>query len=255
MKFVIMEVDMKKTSFYAISFLLAGSLFNSLSALPFNSELTQKEKEKLEAGEVLIRNIDYPKYMCLKNTSEATQKIIDTILETKPNYLAEVIQIKPYEGNENLPQTIRSALENIQDYAGIPYWSEHHQRYWDLYSSSKVLSRKQEGIKTLLDTELYMEPFGEIYSPIVIEEKNPQEEGGYIFYTQTNTNNLKFEGITCVRSYCMKSAIILFRDGDNWVLYGAGGVKAPRVPFLTPRIETSFINRIKTFCNFIFTKI
>ena len=252
---------MKKILFIFSIFSISLSVF----ALPFNSELKNDEKKKLEAGEVLIRNIDYPKYMCLKEQNEACKKIIKSINETKPNYLAEVIQIKPYKGNEDLPKKIRSALENIQDYAGIPYWSEHHQRYWDLYSSSEILSRKEDGNKTWLDTKLYMEPFGDIFSPIYIEEEpfslsnagknSGEDDKGYIFYTQTNTNNLKFEGITCVKSYCMKSAIILFREGDNWILYGAGGVKAPRVPFLTPRIETSFINRIKTFCNFIFTKI
>jgi hypothetical protein len=53
----------------------------------------------------------------------------------------------------------------------------------------------------------------------------------------------------------MKSVILLFRHEDNWILYGVGGVKALKVSFLEKRIETSFINRIKTFCNFVFTKI
>ena len=95
-----------------------------------------------------------------------------------------------------------------------------------------------------------MEPFGTIYSPIEIEQTED-----YLFYQSTNTNDLKVEGITCVRKYNMKSVIILIKDGENWILYGVGGVKAPRIPFLTQRIEVSFINRIKTFCNYIFTKI
>ena len=52
----------------------------------------------------------------------------------------------------------------------------------------------------------------------------------------------------------MKICILLIRDGDNWILYGIGGVNAPRVPFFTERIQTSFINRINTFCSFIFKK-
>ena len=254
---------MKRKIIFILAFFITSSFFY---ALPFNSELKKSEKEILEKGEVLIRNIDYPKYMCLKEDNEACKKLLKSINETNPNYLAEVIQIKPYQGNEDLPQKIRNALENIQDYAGIPYWSERHQRYWDLYSSSEVLSQKTEGEKTFLETRLYMEPFGDIFCPIYIEEipfseKDENSENvekkseGYIFYTQTNSNKLTYEGFTCVKPYAMKSAIILFREGDKWILYGAGGVKAPRVPFLTARIETSFINRIKTFCNFIFTKI
>ena len=49
--------------------------------------------------------------------------------------------------------------------------------------------------------------------------------------------------------------ILLFKDEDNWILYGIGGVNAPKIPFFSERIEVSFINRIKTFCNFIFTKL
>lgn len=237
---------MKKILFFA--FMLSSA---AVFSLPFNSKLNDEEKSVLENGEVLIRNIDYPKNMCLEGQSEGIKKLYETINGTKPNYLAEVIQIKPYKGNENLPEKIRDALENIQEYAGIPYWSERHKRYWDLYSSAEVLSRKEvSDERTEIEAELFMEPFGTIYCPISIEQNDE-----YLLYIQTNSNNLKFEGITCVKAYNMKSTILLFRDGENWILYGAGGVKAPRVPFLTSRIETSFINRIKTFCNFIFTKL
>jgi hypothetical protein len=36
-------------------------------ASPFNQKLTDEEKIKLEKGEVLIRNIAYPKNICLKS--------------------------------------------------------------------------------------------------------------------------------------------------------------------------------------------
>ena len=189
--------------------------------------------------------------MCLEGTNPGIDKLYESIYQTKPNYLAEVIQIKPYEGNEDLPEKIRFALENIQDYAGIPYWSERNQTFYNLYDVAEVKDRKEITPEiTEISSYLYMLPFGDLYCPITIEQNDD-----FLFYTQTNSNNLKFEGITCVKQYCMKSAILLFRDGDNWILYGAGGVKAPRVPFLTNRIETSFINRTKTFCNFIFTKL
>lgn len=230
---------------------IALGLCSTAFSLPFNQKLSQNEVEKLQNGEVVIRNIDYPKNMCLQGQSAGIQKLISSIKETKPNYLAEIIQIKPVEGNENLPETIRAALENIQDYAGIPYWSVRHQRYWDLYETAEVKSRKDiSETETSIEAELFMEPFGTINQPIYIEQTED-----YLFYTSTNSNNLKWDGITVVKPYCMKSAILLFKDGDNWILYGTGGVRAPRVPFLTPRVETSFINRIKTFCNFIFTKM
>ena len=76
-----------------------------------------------------------------------------------------------------------------------------------------------------------------------------------ILYTSVNTNKLRYlDKFDCIWPKKMKICILLLRDGDNWVLYGIGGVNAPRVPFFTERIQTSFINRINTFCTFIFQK-
>ena len=47
----------------------------------------------------------------------------------------------------------------------------------------------------------------------------------------------------------MKSFIVVFRNGDKWVLYGIGAVKAPTIIGIKSRIETSFMNRIKAFCS------
>lgn len=220
-------------------------------SLPFNSLLSQKEKDDLLNGQVLIRNIDKYKNMCIEGSNPGIQKLREIVDEQNPNYLAEVIQVKPYEGNENLQEVVRSALENISDYAGIPYWSERHQRYWDLYSSAVVVGSSQINETTKqINADLYMEPFGLIHSPILIEQTED-----FLLYNTTNNNNLKIEGFTVVKKQNMKSLILLFRYEDKWILYGVGGVKALKVSFLEQRIETSFINRIKTFCNFIFTKI
>lgn len=223
----------------------------NIFSLPFNSLLSETEKQELMEGKVLIRNIDKYKNMCIEGSNSGIVKLREIVKEQDPNYLAEVIQIKPYEGNENLQEVIRSALENISDYAGIPYWSERHQRYWDLYSSAVVVGSFQVNETTKqINADLYMEPFGLIHSPILIEQTDD-----YLLYNTTNNNNLKFEGFTVVKKQNMKSVILLFRHEDNWILYGVGGVKALKVSFLEKRIETSFINRIKTFCNFVFTKI
>ena len=220
-------------------------------SLPFNSLLSQKEKDDLLNGQVLIRNIDKYKNMCIEGSNPGIQKLREIVDEQNPNYLAEVIQVKPYEGNENLQEVVRSALENISDYAGIPYWSERHQRYCDLYSSAVVVGSSQINETTKqINADLYMEPFGLIHSPILIEQTED-----FLLYNTTNNNNLKIEGFTVVKKQNMKSLILLFRYEDKWILYGVGGVKALKVSFLEQRIETSFINRIKTFCNFIFTKI
>lgn len=220
-------------------------------ASPFNEKLTADENAKLKKGEVVIKNIDYQKYMCLNpDTDETCAKIVQEVKDFNPKYLAEIIQVKPYKGNEDLPERMAKLLKNVGDYAGIPYWSERHERYWDLYSSAKIVSQKKEGNKTLLKADLEMEPFGLVQEDIVCEQKDNS-----LFYSAVNTNVLKYEGFTCVSKGKLKVFIYCVHIDDNWYIYGVGGVNAPHLPFLTDRIRTSFINRIKTFCNYIFTKI
>ena len=113
------------------------------------------------------------------------------------------------------------------------------------------LSPKTEiGSKKVIKADLIMEPFD-----LVNEEIEISKDVDSILYMAVNTNKLRYlDKFDCVWPYKMKISILLFRDGDNWVLYGIGGVNAPRVPFFTERIQTSFINRINTFCSFIFEK-
>jgi len=243
---------MKKT--VSISFFVAVLCAFSASALPFNDKLSKAELADLESGKVIVRNISRASNMCLEASSESAQKIIRDINDLNPSYLAEVIQVRPYAGNEDLPARLEDALMNISDYVGIPYYSEHNKTYYDLYSSAIIKDDfiEDDGLTRKVKADLTMEPFGLIETSISIS-------GGddFVYYVSTNDNTLIRQDmkIKCVKPNNMKSAILLFRDGDNWILYGAGGVKAMKIIFLEKRIETSFINRIKTFCNFIFEKL
>ncbi|MCQ2589708.1 MAG: hypothetical protein MJ179_04715 [Treponema sp.] len=235
--------------FTIISFMAIAT--TNLFGNPFNSKLTASEQEKLDKGEVVIKNIDYAKNMCLNGAEdEICAKIVKNVKDFNPKYLAEIIQVKDYKGNENLPQKMAEILNNIDDYAGIPYWSERNERYYDLYSSAEIVSQKKEENKTYINANLVMEPFGSVQESIVCETGKD-----YLLYTAENTNNLKYEGITCVGKNKLKVYIYCVHKDDKWIIYGIGGVNAPHMPFLTERIRTSFINRIKTFCSFVFTKI
>lgn len=222
------------------------------TALPFNSKLSESDRATLENGEVLIKSIDKFKNAAIEGENPGIARIREEIKALDPNYLAEIIQIRPYEGNEDLMQKMREVIEDIPGYAGIQYWSVQHERYWDLYKSAVIVGQQKISDTAIqYNADLYMQPFGTIHSPILIEQTDD-----YLFYVSTNTNDLKFEGkMTCVKKNNMKSAILLFRDGDNWILYGLGGCKALKIAMFQERIERSFINRIKTFCNYVFTKI
>ena len=94
---------MNKKFFFLIS-IFVFSLF-SVWSLPFNEKLTDEEKTIIDSGQVFIKNIKFHKNMSLnRGNTILGDKLIDEIHDLNPKYLAEVIQIKPYIGNEDLPQ-------------------------------------------------------------------------------------------------------------------------------------------------------
>ena len=243
---------MKKIHFSALCVFVLTIFTLHSETLPFDGSLSQKEIDDLNEGKILVRTIDKYKNMSIRSSDKGAEKLLAEIKDLNPNYLAEVIQIKPYKGNEDLIRRFRAALEDIPSYAGIQYWSVQHERFYDLYSTATVVGKSEPAANTVqYNADLEMEPFGVIHTPITIEET-----GDYLLYHSTNNNTLKFEGkFNCVNKRCMKSAVVVFRDGDNWILYGAGGVRALRIPLIEKRVETSLINRIKTFYNFIYEKL
>ncbi len=234
-----------------LSVFISISLLFSVIADPFNNKLNANERNTISNGEILIKNINYEKFMCLKKgDSSLGDKLISEIHELNPKYLAEIIQIKPYKGNEDLPQRLEALLNNVPEYAGIPYYSERNDEWYNLYDSAEIIETVERSDGKSLKADLMMEPFD-----LVKEDIELTRADSSILYTAVNTNKLRYlDKFDCVWPRKMKICILLLRDGDNWILYGIGGVNAPRVPFFTERIQTSFINRINTFCSFIFKK-
>lgn len=223
-----------------------------LFANPFNSKLTDTEKQKLDNGEILIKKINYSRNMCLENgVNDLSDTVIKKFKDLSPKYLAEIIQIKPIKGNEDLPERLAKLLYNVPNYAGIPYYSERAEAWYDLYSSATITEEKGDERFKELWADIEMTPFGIIKQYITIQVENDA-----ILYDSINLNKLRYyDDFDCVWPKKLKLDILLFKDGENWILYGIGGVNAPRIPFFTERIDTSFINRIKTFCNYIFEKL
>ncbi|WP_062328127.1 DUF6675 family protein [Treponema endosymbiont of Eucomonympha sp.] len=230
-----------------------------LAAEVFNQNLPADEREKLAAGEVLIRNIGKAQNMSLNPANEAAERALGVVAKLNPNYLVEIIQLRPYD--ETLIAKMRGILTDVPAYKGIPYFSESSQTYYELYSRADVLSKHERaengGVLTDISAELYMKPFTVIAAHIVI-----QTGGDTLFYQYENTNSIRTDGssvitdnISLVRANHMQSLILVFRQDDSLILYGIGGVHAPSVPFTRKRVETSFLNRIKTFCQYVYEKI
>ncbi len=241
---------MKKTK-YVLSLILGTMLLlNPLCAGQlFNENLTNEELAMLSEGKTVIKKASYKK-MCLNASNELSDRLIKKVKDKKPAYFAEVIKEFPYEGHENLQERFYEMLNDVESYTGIPYWSEKHQKYYDLYYAIKVYSREQKENSVQIKANLDV-GFDEIDSTINMEKTESS-----LFYETVNDETVSyFDKFDCVDSGNLISTIILFRDGDKWICYGVGVVDAPSIFFLRSRIETSFLNRIKTFCSYFFDKI
>ena len=84
------------------TFLLLLICAIGLNAQLFNDKLTADEQQKLANGELIIRNIGKVKNISVNKDNPTVERAISTMERLKPAYLAEIIQITPYSGNENL---------------------------------------------------------------------------------------------------------------------------------------------------------
>ena len=230
--------------------LFATAALPVFSQALFNSNLTATESQKLANGEILIRNIGKAKNVCLNPVTAQAAHLIGSVTKLKPSYLAEVIQVLPANGNEDLLKKLKPLLLDIEGYVGIPYWSERNQCFYDLYSSAAIVRSDISENGGNMNVDLVMNPFGNINVDIDLTGSDTE-----LFYRMKNTVGVTYNNMTVVRPEKMQSFVYAFEYNDFIVLYGIGGVNAPSVFFLRERIETSFINRIKTFCKFIFEKM
>ena len=217
----------------------------------FNGNLSADEKTRLSRGEVVIVNTGNTKKICLETDNATAKELISVMKSLKPAYFAEVLQVKPYRGNEDLIERIQKELLDVEGYAGIPYYSVRHDKWYNLYDWAKIVSRSTTAKQTQTVADVYMAPFGQFQADISLENRG--EEILYLFSNKTKM--ILEEKITAAGPQKMKSGIAVFRDGDNWILYGAGGVDALSLFFLRDRIETSFINRIKSFTVYFIQKV
>ncbi len=216
----------------------------------FNDKLSSSERNQLSEGKTVIRNLDSYKKLSIVSSNPAMQKALNVIKNLKPAYVAEIIQLYPYEENENFLDTFSDKIMDIESYVGIPYYSERAKEWYDLYSSVAIVSSEKKGENSLVLANMEMEPFGVINTRIETEQT-----ADTFYYISTNLNQLRYyDKFNCVGPEKMKSVVVIFKADNQWVLYGVGAVNAPSIFFLRDRVETSFMNRIKTFCAYFFKK-
>ncbi|MGN0728264.1 DUF6675 family protein [Treponema sp.] len=244
-----MKTFLKKIA--AAVFVLSGACALLFSNSPYNENLSDEDRAVLSEGSTVIKNTASYKKMCIKSDNPYVKRAVETVSKLKPAYLAEVIREYPYEGNENLMDNFSSLVMDIPSYAGIPYYSERAEEWYDLYSSAKIVSSGTDGDVQTVKADFEMKPFGLVEMRIVSEKGD-----ACYYYESTNLSTMRYyDKFNCVSPECMKSIIVIFREEEKWILYGIGAVKAPSVFFLRERVDTSFMNRIKTFCAYFFEKM
>ncbi len=235
-----------KILIFLFAFFITSPAFADL----FNGKLTQPEQEALAKGEIVVRSLDSVKKLSISEIDE-TKKIIKEIKSVSPNYIAEIIQIRPFKGNENLLQNLEDAITDIPAYENIPYFSERNQKTYMLYDETKLKRWVNEKGSEYMIADLKMSGFSNFTADFTIEKT---EETYYC--CMRNLGVIRYhDKYNAVGEKKMRSAISVFRDGDNWVLYVLSGISAPRLAPIEKRVETSFVNRMKSFCAYIAERI
>ncbi|MCM1320667.1 MAG: hypothetical protein NC041_03885 [Bacteroides sp.] len=216
----------------------------------FNANITQEELWQLEEGAVLHRNIGQTKNISIDFDHPFIKQCTEQMRQLKPAYLIETIQFRSVHENPSLPESVGAELLHVENYVGIPYYSVRAEEWYELYEAAETISSEKNGTETYMRADLTMSPFGLIQCDISADIQPDK-----MYYEMVNLNNLKYrDSFTCVREKKMKSFICVVKIDDLYLLYGISGVDAPSVFFLRNRIETSLINRIKTFSDYFFER-
>ena len=238
---------MKRRLFCVIAFC---SVF-SLQALPPSVQVAAPDAEALAAGETLIRSVKSTQSVGLQSTNAAAQQLLTELQRLQPSYLAEVIKVVPYAGNEGLMERVKTLVLDIPAYVRIPY----HSRWGTspLFRTAQVQSHAAQGTTEVFNCNLHMEPFTAYKATVTATTTSDT-----FYYTCINEEKLAYQllfSFTAVKKQKMLASLVVFKDGDYLVLYAVGGAKAPYFPFAQKRVEAAFINRIRDFCSYFLEKL
>lgn len=235
----------RKCFFVILCFFMAVESF----CLPFNLNVTKEELDDCITGQTLIRNISTYKRICLETDIAEVNEYLAAIEKLDPKYLVEVVHLASIREYPDLLSAARRLFCDFDAYPSIPYWSEKGQRYFPLYTYSKVVSDVTLGDTRYFKTDLEMPPFKVFSSDIDITTRN----NNFFLYKSINTTDVEAMAFIKVNERNLRSVITIFQDGDYWVIYGIGAAKAPKLSFITRRMEVAFIGRVKAFCDYALT--
>ena len=242
---------MKKIGIFIFCFFIAIPHLLASEESLFNDKLTQGEHQRLEKGQIVIRNISDIELACLdQGKSTQSDKLLNMTQDLNPNYLAEVIYTLPYQGNETFLDQIETILADISLYTEILYDPNEDGDGVPLFPKVQPTGLFTNGNELHITSLLCMNPFDEYDSELVLE----RTDNSLLFY-QLNLGKIQYKNIKLVSKQNMLAGISVFRYNDYWVVYAQGGVRALKLPFLRKKLEAAFINRIKDFASFYIKKV
>ena len=235
------------TVFFVCIFVLSA-----FATLPFNDNLAGAELDAARRGEVVIRNISSYKKISLETKNPVATECLQELKGLNPKYFVEVLQVRDQKPDDRIVEKMFKVLFDVEEYTTIPYYSETHDTTAPLYSYCKVLTQQRTrneaaNIETSRFTvDMTMPPFQLYTAQISIETDGKR----WLLYRSENLSDVVCLGFVRVKTGCLRSVIFVFPHEGQWIIYGIGAAKAPKIPFLTRRIETAFIGRVKAFCDY-----
>lgn len=238
---------MRRICFVCI-FLFAAAL---CSAELFNKQFSEAERKRLMSGEIVIRFINTAEKVCVEEgITPEIDAVINEIRATNPNYLAEVLWAIPIEHDTKLTDLAESLFCDMNTFKEIPYYSEAFKKTEPLFTIAEQISAETEGTLTTSLARFCMEPFAPYTATLTIKKTADS-----FMFLHANNEKLKVAIVKAVEKGALKAGVSLVQYDGYWIVYGAGGVKAPKPPFFRKSLEKAFDNRIKDFASFYIKKV
>ncbi len=216
---------------------------------PFRN-LAPEEQAAVLRGESVFRQPSGWKALSVPAGAPFARDIEETVRKLGANYIGEVVMTVPKDGNPGLLARLVRDLQDVESHVGIPYWSRRHKKHFDLFDSVRILERTGTEAEGSLTAEQHMKPFDDYRS-----RYSWSLRGDRLSFLSTNLTHLSYDGRKSVTPGDMVWRLEAYADGDSWVLYGIGAVKAfDMFGLIRDRLSASFMGRIEAFFGHMYRK-
>jgi len=228
--------------------LLAAALASAQSQ-PLRN-LTPEEAAAVSSGKSVFRQPSGWKDLSVPAAAPFAKDIEETVRKLGANYIGEVVLVLPKAANPDLLAVLARNLADVESHVGIPYWSRRHKKYFDLFDRVKVIERTGTGSEGGLTADQHMEPFDDYRA-----RYSWSLRGDRLTFLSTNLTHLSYDGRKAVAPGEMVWRLEAYAEGDRWILYGIGAVKAfDMLGLLRDRLSESFMGRIEAFFGYMYKK-